>query len=223
MLAVDLTVHFPGQYVGHPYRFEMFRLIEIIKKSGMSRARSGANARKALEEHLRDLGMTFAEYEALSEAAKVPFDKTPEGFILIPAERVLSFFVATFDTQRAAQRPCPPGQVRSRFTVTDWTTTKTQEDGIWRRFATVASGTGAKLSNQRGLREDEFIADFSASGSVRFDETFVKPDVLRRAIEWGGEMVGIGASRKMGKGRFRVTHWSQRALPAHSDLPLAAE
>jgi CRISPR/Cas system endoribonuclease Cas6 (RAMP superfamily) len=35
---------------------------------------------------------------------------------------------------------------------------------------------------------------------------------LIRLIEWAGEFVGIGASRKMGKGRFRLARAAVRPV-----------
>lgn len=206
MLTVSCTFHFPGQYIEHPYWPEMAEFINITKESGMNRAKSSANRRKALEEHLKSKGMTVADFDKLKELAERPFHFA-NGKIIIPADKILSFLVATCDEARAAQKPCPPEQVRSRFRATDFETTKEKSDGTWSRFATVTSGTGAKLSNQRGLRNNEYIENFDATGSLTFDPSFVKPDVLKNAISWGGQMVGIGASRKMGKGRFDLTHF----------------
>ena len=104
----------------------------------------------------------------------------------------------------AASRPCEPSQVRSRFIVTPWQTDKQAKDGIWERFATVSAGTGQKLSNQRGLRRSEYIEKFEAKGSITFDQDYVNPATLEQAIAWGGKFVGIGASRKMGWGRFEL-------------------
>jgi len=185
----------------------MYRLIEITKLSGMNRARATQNARRALEEHLKTIDMTLADYETLKQRAARPFHTRPTGEIIIPADQFLSFLVATCDTARAAQRPCQPAEVRSRFTVTDLATDKSAPDGVWSRFATVSQGAGKKLSNQRGLRENAFIADFQARGAITFDPQFVRPEVVAQAIRWGGETVGIGASRKMGKGRFVLTRW----------------
>jgi len=95
-------------------------------------------------------------------------------------------------------------QVRSRFTATDFVTDKKGPDGIWSRFVTVTSGTGSKLSNQRALRENHYIDQPIATGALTYDDQFIKTDVLINALKWGGEFVGIGASRKMGKGRFRI-------------------
>ena len=43
-------------YIAEPYWPEMYEYINITKESGMNRARSAANRRKALEEHLRANG-----------------------------------------------------------------------------------------------------------------------------------------------------------------------
>ena len=75
---------------------------------------------------------------------------------------------------------------------------------MYERYATVTSGTGAKLSNQRALRKSDYICDFEATGSVSINPDYVNPETLHKAIVWGGENVGIGASRKMGWGRFEV-------------------
>lgn len=210
MLTFAVTLHFPGQFVAHPYWPEMFQMIEITKQSGMSRARASQNRRKALEEHLRAIGMTVAQFDTLSAQASLPFHTNAAGAIIIPADNILSFLVATCDEARSAQRPCPKEQVRSRFVSTDFVTDRTAQDGVWTRFATVASGVGQKLSNQRGLRENPYIADFRARGALSFDPQFVRPEVARAAIAWGGEMVGLGASRKMGKGRFVIEQWVEQ-------------
>jgi hypothetical protein len=204
MLTLDLTLAFVTPYVGHPYWPEMYEVIEITKKSGLNRAKSDANRRKALEEYLRANGMTLGDFERLDELSRRPFHTAPDGEIIIPADRILSFLVAANSEARAAQRAMPPKQVRSRISATDFHTGKYQPDGVWKRFATVNLGTGARASNQRGLRENAYIQDFEATGALRFDEQTVDPKALIRLIEWAGEFVGIGASRGMGKGRFRL-------------------
>ena len=183
----------------------MYRLIEITKLSGMNRARASQNRRKALEEFLRSIGMNLEQFNELEALAKRPFHTNDDGEIIIPAERVLSFLVSTCNSARAAMRPCSSDQVRSRFEATDWSTGKFKEDGLWSRFVTVSSGTGAKLSNQRGLREDKYIENFTAHGEITCDPKFVNVNVLQNAIEWGGQFIGIGAARKMGMGRFVLT------------------
>lgn len=175
----------------------------------MNRARSGANRRKALEEHLKGAGMTLADYERLEILAKRPFYVAGDGRIIIPENHIYGFLVATCDTVRAASRPCPPEQVRSLILASPFLTDKRAPDGVWERFATVSAGTGQKLSNQRGLRRSSYIADFDATGTLKIDPDFVKPSTLEQAWRLGGESVGIGASRKMGWGRFQVIGFAE--------------
>jgi hypothetical protein len=205
MITYDLIVHLDS-YIGHPYWPEMARLVDIVKQSGMSRARSQANARKALEEHLKAQGMTLEDYEALKAAAERPFYTVdgPGSAIVVPELHVISMIVAVCDTIRAAGRPVPPDQVRSVIQVSPWTTDRRESDGVWERFAVVSSGTGAKLSNQRGFRSNPYIKGAQATGTISVQPDMVKPEVLRNALEWGGLHIGIGASRKMGWGRFQV-------------------
>ena len=202
-MQIRLTFGTPG-YVGNPYWPEMAKLIDIQKQSGMNRARSAANRRKALEQHLVSIGMTFDDYKELEVLARRPFHTNRDGFIIIPSARFTACMVNACDVASAALRPCKTENLRSAVQASDFTTDKKEADGVFRRFATVTSGTGAKLSNQRGLREDPYIEDFAAVGEVEHDPTHVHPDALMTFLVYAGREIGIGASRKMGYGRFAV-------------------
>lgn len=221
MITVDISLAFTTPYVAHPYWPEMYEVIEITKKSGMNRAKSDANRRKALEEYLRANDLTLGDYERLVEASKRPFHTDADGGIIIPRESVMAFLVAANDEARAAFRACPPEQVWSRIIASNFSTGRSRPDGIWRRFATVTLGTGAKASNQRGLRENAYIENFTARGTLSFDEQTVDPEALRNLISWGGQFVGIGASRKMGRGRFGLAAFVVRS--ADAPMLMAAE
>lgn len=93
--------------------------------------------------------------------------------------------------------------------VSDFATAKTQADGTWERFAVVSAGTGQKLSNQRALRSNPYIEDFGAEGSITLAPEYVRPETLRAALAWAGQAVGLGASRKMGWGRFTVEEFER--------------
>ena len=149
--------------------------------------------------------MTRAQYDDLERLASRPFYTSDEGVIIVPALHVVSMIVATCDTISSRARPCAPNLVRTLIRPTGWHTAKTAPDGVWERFATVTSGTGQKLSNQRALRADPYIEDTDATGVIGIDETTIRPEVLWKALAWAGTHVGIGASRKMGKGRFTLT------------------
>lgn len=211
MKTFSLTCRFDRGYIAEPYWPEMYQVIQITKLSGMSRAKSTANARKALEEHLRQNGMTLDDFEALKARAQRPFHTSADGEIVLPPDQIGAFLVATTMQLRAASRPCDPREVRVRIAPSAWRTGKHAPDGIYRRFATVTAGTGAKLSNQRGLRESSYIEKFDARGTLTIDEQFVRPETLRQAVEHGGQFVGIGAARKMGWGRFTLIDWREEA------------
>lgn len=207
-IGFGLRAHFPRGYIAEPYWPDIERLINIQKESGMNLCRAPAKRRAALEGHLRAIGMTLAEYEALEIAAGRPFHTAADGTIVIPGDKVAAFLVHVCDVIRAAGRPCRREMVRSLITTEDWITDRIGPDGVWERFA-VVQGAGGKLSNQRGLRRSHYIADFEARGALSVDDGYVKPDVLEDALRWGGEMVGLGACRKMGWGRFTLVQFAR--------------
>jgi hypothetical protein len=215
MLTYELKIDFAGSrgYIADPYWPEIYQLINVTKESGMNRAKSAANRRKALEEWLRANGKTLEWYEELEASTKRPFYTDAGGQIIIPPEQFMSFLVQACKTARAAQRAVPPDQVWARIKASAFTTGKVKEDGVWSRFATVSAGTGQKLSNQRGLRESKFITDFVATGTVTFDPETVDPKSLWNMIKWAGAMCGIGASRPMGWGRFELVSTKELKRP----------
>jgi hypothetical protein len=187
-------------YIAHPYWPEMFRVIEILKQSGVNRARTEANRRRALEEFLKANQMTLADFEALEKLSQRPFHTNAEGRIVIPADRIASCLVNAVDMAPARIR-IP--NLRVALEISVFSTEKTEPDGVWERFAVVEGGQG-KLSNQRGLRRNAYIRDFVAVGEINFDPALVKPKVVSELLDYAGREVGIGASRKMGWGRFKA-------------------
>jgi len=220
VMSIELQIHLHS-YIAHPYWPEMEQLINIQKESGMNRARSSANRRKALEEHLKTISMTLGDYDNLVRLAERPFHTDPDGRVVIPKANVDAMLVATCDTIRAAGRPCPPDLVRTVLRASGWTTDISAEAALeWRRFAVVSAGTGAKLSNQRGLRVNRYVGaeppaevpatdKVLASGTLDPNPEMVRPEVLRSALVYAGEWVGIGASRKMGWGRFSLLSFEE--------------
>ena len=187
-------------YIASPYWPEMYQCIEIEKKSGVNRARTDANRRKALEAYLSSENMTPQQYEALKALAARPFHADEQG-IYIPADNIISALV---NANMVAPRSMRIENLRVAVTASDFRTDKQQPDGIWRRFAVVTMGTGQKASNQRGLRENAYIQDFAATGTIDVEPEMVDPKALVKLLEFTGRIVGIGASRKMGWGRFTV-------------------
>ena len=79
----------------------MNQVINIEKEAGVNRARSADKINAALTEHLKRIGMTFAEFKALKEAASRPFEINEDGFIIIPARKILACIVQSTGTIRA--------------------------------------------------------------------------------------------------------------------------
>jgi hypothetical protein len=117
---------------------------------------------------------------------------------------------------RSAMRPCPPNLARSAIRATPWRTNiKPGEAKKWSRYVVVTNGTGSRLSNQRGLRENWYVGseppgdmeptkEVTATGSLDVNQEMVQAKVLEKSLAWAGEWVSIGASRKMGWGRFKL-------------------
>lgn len=198
-MHVTLAFTQPG-YIEHPYWPEMYRLIEIDKKSGINRARTEANRRRALQAYLEGEQMTLADYEQLKVLANRPFHVC-DGRIVIPREKVLACLVNASDVAPSKLR-IP--NLRTAVHATDFGTEKAVPDGMWERFAVVTMGTGAKASNQRGLRRNAYINDFTAVGELEVEADMVEPRAVLELLAFAGRSVGIGASRKMGWGRFTV-------------------
>jgi hypothetical protein len=202
-MAMHVTLHFttPG-YIGHPYWPAQYKKIEIEKRSGVNRVRDDAKRRKALEQILAEHDMSFDDWLALCREAERPFHINGDGFIYIPSSNILAALVNAMAVAPAKLRI---RSLRTALEVSDFVTPKKAPDGIWSRFTVVTLGTGAKASNQRGLRENAYIHDFDATGTLTVDTGMVEPQAIITLLEFCGRDVGIGASRKMGWGRFTVT------------------
>ena len=208
-------------YIAHPYWEQQEQVINIIKESGTARARSAMNRDNALTAYLEKLKMTREDFEELKRLAARPFHTDVEGYIIIPKRSVDGMLTQAADTARAALRAVRAEQVRTSLRATSWlTNTRPEEAKVWKRFVVVTGGGGMKLSNQRALRENLYVGEkppddqcepgpaVEATGSVEIDPEMVSPDKLYDMLKWAGSWVGIGASRKMGWGRFSIHDWT---------------
>ncbi len=215
-MLITVTIQLPKGYIGHPYWPERERLINIQKESGLNRARNPKKRQDALRAWLDAHKMTQDDYRLLEARAARPFytaadvSLTGRGIspeeIVIPAHHLHGMCAQAADLAPASVRLASPEQIRTVMTVGDFRTGKTKPDGVWERFAVVKTGGGQTLSNQRGLRADHYLSDVTATGTVQL----VNEELSQKAREfwaWAGREIGVGASRKLGWGRFTVESW----------------
>jgi hypothetical protein len=203
-------------YIAHPYWPEREKLINIIKESGVSRARTTESRARALDGYLRSKGMTREDYDRLEKLADRPFYTDDNDLIVVPALHVTSMIVNAVRQASASVRPFKAEQARSLMRATSWNTDRDAPDGTWERFVVLTGGTGMKLSNQRALRVNEYIGsppDAEAQEPVLaagrlFLAPGVNPAKMYDLLSYAGSEIGIGAARKMGWGRFMVTEFS---------------
>ena len=204
-ITIHFTLWFQKGYIADPYFPEREELINIQKLSGMNRARTEAKREQALKEYLRRQEMSQDAYEALEKRALRPWYRDGDQHIIIPSHQFYGCLIEGGKTLSASQRPCDPDNLRHILQLSDWATGKDKEDGIYERLVMPKSGTGQPLSNQRALRKNPFIAQFHATGTISFFLSDI-PDAQRITdfVSYCGQRVGVGASRKMGYGRYTI-------------------
>lgn len=193
-------------YIADPYWPEQERLITIRKQSGVDRVRSEEKREAALENFLKKLGMTTADYKDLEKKSKEPWYRTVRGDesspIVIPARQISGMLVHAASTAPAGAR-VQTDNLRSVIHVEDFVTDKKKADGIFARYVLPKDGKGNPISNQRRYMEDEYIQNVKAEGIVEFADS-MKPGNVKDLISYAVESVGVGACRKMDYGRGKL-------------------
>jgi hypothetical protein len=206
--TIDISLSFEKGYIADPYFPAREQLINLQKISGMNRAKSEDKRQQALKDYLQRQGISQEEYLEIEKAAKEPWYRS-EGGIIIPSHQLYGCLIESCRNASATLKPCDPDNLRHVLDVSDLATGKGTHDGIFQRLVMPKSGTGQPLSNQRALRENPFIADFTATGTLAFfpEDLRGEGNTLYDFICWAGQRIGVGASRKMGYGRFQVQTW----------------
>jgi len=206
-MRATFRLQFPKGYIADPYWPEREKVINIQKQSGINRARTPERRDKALRDYLATLEMTLETYRELEGLADRPFYRNGDEQIIMPTHQVYGCLVNAAANATAAVRIARADNLRSVIEAGEWQTGKIEADGMFERFAVVNSGSG-KLSNQRALRSNPYIADFEAQGTVDFQEEYVQVAKLKDFLAFAGRDIGIGACRKLGWGRFNVIEMS---------------
>lgn len=208
-MQILITLKF-DKYIADPYWPAQEKVINIGKQSGVNRCRTQEKRDQVLRGHLTKIGMSMEEYRALEAEAARPFYLGDDGAIVIPEHQIYGCLVQTARQATGSVRVCAPEQVRTLLRISNWLTPRRQPDGVFERFVRPMDAKGA-LSNQRSLRSDPFIKDFSATGTLSFDPSVVNEKRLREYVAYAGRETGVGACRKMGYGRFTVADFQERA------------
>jgi len=186
----------------------------------MNRARSEQKRTQALSDYLKRLDWTPERYAELEQAANQPWYRkelgNPESPIIIPSHQYYGCLIETSKNISAVLRPCDANNLSYVLRVSDLMTERLTEDGIYKRLVMPKSGTGQPLSNQRALRSNPYIDNFTASGTIAYDDTQLSHggETLEEFLTWAGQFTGVGAARKMGCGRFMVQSFVDREAQA---------
>ena len=192
----------PG-YIAHPYWPEREQVVNIQKQSGMNRARSEDKRDAALRRYLEKMGMSMKDYQKLEQEASNEWYRDDADNIIIPRHHLSGCLVQACKTSPAGTR-FSQDQLRSLLQISDFVTDRKTADGVFKRFVLPTDGKGNPISNQRRLTKNEFIGGFQAVGTIDFDKSDVSEKAVRELLQYAGKYVGVGASRKMGYGRFKV-------------------
>lgn len=208
-VVYNIELEFDKGYIADPYWPEREELINIQKSSGMNRAKSEKTRNDALTTYLNRLEMSMEEYEELTALAQRPWYRRhfQEGEeIMIIAHQMYGCLIESVKHCPAALRLCEAQNLRHMIYVSDFSTGKDKEDGIFRRLVMPKDGNGKPLSNQRALRENPYIEHFIAIGRMSFYPYEMRDEgkYFKDYLTYCGQRVGVGASRKMGYGRFTV-------------------
>ena len=205
MQNVSITLKFgePG-YIGLPYWPELNTLINISKD--VHPKLGDQKKQQAILAACEKRGITPEQYEDLKTRSARPFYSNGTGEIVIP-ERVFQSFLnhASMLAPKAVPSIKSKGLtfIGIRVLGGHLHTGKNAADGTFDRFVK------NEESNQRMWCSTAFIANFMLEGGLQVDPEVIKPDDLRKLVEWGGKWVGIGGARPQGYGRFQVIEWGE--------------
>lgn len=207
-MFVEFTVTLRVEsYIAEPYWPAKDRVVDILKKSGMNRAKSDQKREEALSRYLESVNMSRDDFKKLQAEADAPWYVNAEGMIFIPRHHMSAALVNATVSAPSTVR-LKTGELRSLLQVGDFITDRKTHDGVFERFVR-AQSQGKILSNQRRMQRSFYIKDARAVGRLAFDPDDTKPEQIEGLLKYAGKYVGVGASRKMAYGRFTIESFTR--------------
>lgn len=183
-------------YIAEPYWPELCQRIEVDTKSRIHRIRNEEKRQASLESYLERIGQSMEWYKALHEKEKEKFYKNSAGFIIIPEHQMRGCLLEGIrsNTRLWKKKGLTVNNFRVDVEVSDFTTTKTEKDGVYDRYINNLE------TNMRRRTLSEFIHNFTATGTVKINEGIEQEDVLE-LFRYAFKNCGVGGARKMAYGR----------------------
>jgi len=193
-------------YIAHPFWPAKNTCIEIEKKSGVNRLQIEEKRVAALKAECSKQGITYEEYLELKIKAADQWYRNKDGEIIIPRHQVAGALVqAIGGAPKALRGPYDKDNFRAAVQIGDFATGCKEASGVFARFVKL------EKSNQRSWQENEYLGQyldkgkfFEAAGTIAIaDEK--QAQTVKRILTAAFEVIGVGAARKMGFGRGKVT------------------
>ena len=206
-----LNVVFEMQnYIAHPFWPAKNTCIEIEKKSGVNRLKNEEKREAALKAECKRQGITYKQYQALQKEAAEEWYRRPDRTIYIPRHQIAGALVQLIGSSPVALRgKFDKDNFRALVQVSDFETTLKGPTGVFERFVKRES------SNQRSFQKNEYIGTyldkgkpFTAKGTIGVTgekEAEKEIETIKALLSAVLEKTGIGAARKMGFGRGKVS------------------
>ena len=193
-------------YIAHPFWPAKNTCIEIEKKSGVNRLKNEDKREAALKAECERQGITYKQYHALQKEATEEWYRRPDRTIYIPRHQIAGGLVQLIGSSPVALRgKFDKDNFRALVQVSDFDTTLKEPSGVFERFVKLES------SNQRSFQKNEYIGTylekgkpFAAKGTIGVTGE-KQIETIKALLSAVLEQTGIGAARKMGFGRGKVS------------------
>jgi len=209
MITVTLTLE---SYIAHPYWPARNKCIEIEKKSGVNRQKSDEKRVAALKAECTRQGVTYEAYLDLRVQAAEQWYRCdgPGSAIVIPRHQLAGAIVqAIGGAPKALRGAFDRDNFRALVQIGDFATDRLEASGVFARFVKLEG------SNQRSFQENEYLGryldhgePFAATGVIAVGDRKAVATV-KALLTAAVEMIGVGAARKMGFGRGKISQWAE--------------